>query len=272
MPKVNLMPRKKKPAPRPKPDRAIKQTKAEFVLARSPKLSAAEVVGLAKAAGLALTAHRVHNIRWAAKRKGKGKAKRSKVAPRAVRPQARQVRRTAPAARRAIARRTASAPPRASALGVTGIDHVDLAYAVGQLVAQGKTTASEIIGLAAERRARIEVLETELRSLRGGEVPAADVAAPTKAPTPMKPAKPKAPGKKRRARAATKAGAVSTRRDGRTFTMTPKALAARKLQGQYLGHLRQVPAKEKPSFKAIARDQGVAAAVAALKKRLGKKA
>jgi hypothetical protein len=271
MPKVNLMPRKKKPASQSKAKKATTQTKGEFVLAQSSKLSAAEVVGLAKAAGLALTAHRVHNIRWAAKRKGKGKATRSKVAPQAVKSQGRKVRRTAPAPRRALARRQASAPPKANGRSVAGIDHVDLAYAVGRLVAQGRTTASEIVSLAAERRARIEALETVLRSLRGGEVPATDLAAPTKAPKPTKPARPNAPGKKRRSRAPKKAGTVSTRRDGRTFTMTPKALAARKLQGQYLGHLRQVSAKEKPSFKAIAHDKGVAAAVAALKKRLGKK-
>ena len=52
--------------------------------------------------------------------------------------------------------------------------------------------------------------------------------------------------------------------------MTPKALAARQLQGQYLGHLRQVPGDEKPKFKAVAKEQGVAAAVTELKKRLGK--
>jgi hypothetical protein len=264
------MPRKKKPASGSKAKQARKQTKAEFVLAQSAKLSAAEVVALGKAAGLVLTTHRVHNIRWAAKRKGKAKGPR--VVRTTVKPKVGKARPAASAGRRASARPMPSTTASGSAHGLAGIDHVDLAYAVGRLVAQGKTTASEIVGLAAERRTRIEALETELRSLKGGEVPAAELATWAKAPKPTKPyAKPKARGKKPPSRVAKKAGAVSTRRDGRTFTMTPKALAARKIQGQYLGHLRQVPAKEKDGFKAIARDKGVAAAVAALKKRLGKK-
>ena len=53
--------------------------------------------------------------------------------------------------------------------------------------------------------------------------------------------------------------------------MTAKAVAARKLQGQYLSCLRQVSENEKPKFKAIAKEQGVAVAVIELKGRLGKK-
>jgi len=67
-----------------------------------------------------------------------------------------------------------------------------------------------------------------------------------------------------------KPGTVSTRSNGRTFTTTPKVLAARKWQGQYMGYLRQVPAKEKAKFKGIAKQKGVPAAVGELRKRLGK--
>ena len=67
-----------------------------------------------------------------------------------------------------------------------------------------------------------------------------------------------------------KAGTVIRRSDGRTFTNTAKAIAAHKLQGQYIGHLGQVPAKEKERYRTIAHEKGVAAAVAALMKRLGK--
>ena len=67
-----------------------------------------------------------------------------------------------------------------------------------------------------------------------------------------------------------KAGTVIKRKDGRTFTNTAKAIKAHKLQGQYIGHLGRVPAKEKEHFRNIAHEKGVAAAVAALKKRLGK--
>jgi hypothetical protein len=64
----------------PKPTKSSRPTgrkpgpKTTFVLAQDPKLSAAEVVKLAQAAGHTLTARRVHNIRWKAKQKGTPKA------------------------------------------------------------------------------------------------------------------------------------------------------------------------------------------------------
>ena len=45
---------------------------------------------------------------------------------------------------------------------------VDLAYAVGRLVEAGKTTAAEVLQLAADRGQRIALLEAELKELRGG--------------------------------------------------------------------------------------------------------
>jgi hypothetical protein len=82
MPQVNLMPRAKKTSAKKSPTKSSKAPKkaatgrklgklAEFVLAQDAKLSAAEVVKLAKTAGFDITSHRVHNIRWAAKQKGK---------------------------------------------------------------------------------------------------------------------------------------------------------------------------------------------------------
>jgi len=52
--------------------------------------------------------------------------------------------------------------------------------------------------------------------------------------------------------------------------VTPKVIEARRVQGQYLGYLRQVPADEKERFRKLAREKGVPAAVEELKKRLGK--
>jgi len=224
-------------------------------------------VNLAKAAGFALTTHRVHNIRWAAKRKGK--VKKSKLLPAAAKIRPRKVRRVAPRAAARPAPWRTTPTPGVGGGPISAIDQRDLAYAVGRLVADGKTTALEIMRLAAERTARIMALETELASLKGGQVPAGARPERLKATKSRKAARKPAARMKTIKAKATK-GKVSTRSDGRRFTMTAKALAARKVQGQYLGHLRQVPADEKPRFKAIARDKGVAVAVSELKKRLGK--
>jgi hypothetical protein len=52
--------------------------------------------------------------------------------------------------------------------------------------------------------------------------------------------------------------------------MTPEAQKSRALQGQYIGFLRQIPEGDRRRFQDIAKNQGREAAVAALKKRLGK--
>ena len=60
------------------------------------------------------------------------------------------------------------------------------------------------------------------------------------------------------------------RRDGRPFTRTAAVVKSRKIQGQYLGYLRQVPKKDRGPFQKIARGKSVAEAVAALRKHLGR--
>jgi len=135
----------------------------------------------------------------------------------------------------------------------------DLSYAVGRLIAAGKTTVGEVAQLAAQRGDHIKTLEKELAALKDGAVPAAGAPARARRPS-KKAAKPKA----------AKAGKVITRSNGRKFTTTPKVVAARKAQGQYLGYLRQVPAKEKARFQAVAKQKGVPAAVVAMKQMLGK--
>jgi hypothetical protein len=47
-------------------------------------------------------------------------------------------------------------------------------------------------------------------------------------------------------------------------------LRSRALQGQYIGLLRQVPEGDRKRFQDIAKTKGREAAVAALRKRLGK--
>ena len=146
---------------------------------------------------------------------------------------------------------------------VAWINSTDLEYAVGRLIAAGKTTRSEVARLAAERTARIRTLETELAALRKGKV----MATVPVTPAPKKPAK---AARKLVAVAAQKAGKTTTRSNGRKFTKTAKVVQARRDQGRYLGYLRQVPKNEKTRFQAIAKKDGVPVAVVALLKRLGK--
>ena len=135
----------------------------------------------------------------------------------------------------------------------------DLAYAVRQLIAMGKTTAQQVRQLAGERSDRIAKLEAELAVLRGGRAVAA--AAPVTARKTRNVAKRKK---------ATPVGEKLVRKDGRPFTRSARVVRARKVQGQYLGYIRQVKGKKRAEFRAIARDKGVPAAVVALKKHLGK--
>ena len=145
------------------------------------------------------------------------------------------------------------------------IEARDLSYAVGRLIAAGKTTAAEVARLAAGRGHRIKALEKELAALKDGAVPVAGSATGARRPA-KKAAKPKAAKKS----PAAKAGKVSTRSDGRKFTTTPKVVAARRAQGQYLGYLRQVPEKGKARIRAIVKEKGVPAAVVEMKKMLAK--
>jgi hypothetical protein len=131
---------------------------------------------------------------------------------------------------------------------IAAISPPDLAYAVSRLIEARKTTAAEVVRLAGERKALITKLETALAALRSGIVPEGE-------------------GGKGVHRLAT--GRVAGSRKARR-PASPKMLAARRLQGQYLGYLRQVPAKEKERFQKVAREKSVQAAITELKKRLGK--
>lgn len=240
MRKVNLMPRTKKPTSKPKAPKAVSKTK--FILDQPAALPAAEVVAKGKAAGLSLTAKYVWRVRSAAKAKGGAKLGAKKAA----------VGRTA--------RTVKVSGSLTTSAGLAAVAPLDLAYAVGRLIADGRTTLSEMATLAAERKARIESLETELAALSAGTLPERGSVSPVRAAKPAKVVR-KGPAKP---------GTVLTRRDGRTFTRTAKVVEARRWQGQYLGYLRQVPEKDKARYKAMAREKGVPAAVAELKKRLGK--
>ncbi|MEK6607343.1 MAG: hypothetical protein AABZ30_06760 [Myxococcota bacterium] len=128
----------------------------------------------------------------------------------------------------------------------------DLAYAIDRLIAAGKATADEVIRYASERPVRIAQLRRELAALMAGNAPAIT------APIRRGPGRP--PGR-------TAAAPPAAPKAKRTFTMTPKMRAARKVQGQYLGALRSLDEAGKAAIKKIAHTQGVAAAVKAAKAR-----
>src|SRR2546425_10995401 len=110
--------------------------------------------------------------------------------------------------------------PRRTELGK--IPAVDLAYALNRLIQEGKTSIAEVRRFAGERPARIAALERELATLKAGH---AGVARKVGRP----------PGPR----------AAAAKKPKRKFTMTPKARAARKRQGQYLAALRRLKAAER---------------------------
>ncbi len=125
--------------------------------------------------------------------------------------------------------------PRTTELGK--IPAVDLAYAVGRLIQEGKTSLAEVRRFAEERPARIAALERGLATLRAGHAAA------------------KAAGHPAGPRA------TAVKRPKRKFTMTAKARAARRRQGQYLAALKRLKGVERARVKTVARKEGVAKAI-----------
>ena len=125
--------------------------------------------------------------------------------------------------------------PRRADLGK--IPAVDLAYAVNRLIQEGKTSLAEVRRFTGERPARIAALERELATLKAGQAAAQAAGRP----------------------AGPRAAAVKTRK--RKFTMTAKARAARKRQGQYLAALHRLKGAQRTRVKAVGRKDGVAKAI-----------
>lgn len=120
---------------------------------------------------------------------------------------------------------------------LSNLSHDDLLHAVHDLVARKQITAQEVRH-AAGNAGRIAEIERQLAALRGNGT----------ARAPGRPAK------------------NGTAKSKRAFTMTPKARAARKLQGQYIGTLRSLTTDQRLDAKAIAKADGIAAGLRAAKK------
>src|SRR5690242_2301608 len=115
--------------------------------------------------------------------------------------------------------------PRTPELGK--IPAVDLAYALNRLIQEGKTSVAEVRRFAGERPARIAALERELATLKAGHAAVRRVGRP--------------PGRP----------AATAEKPKRKFTMTAKARAARKRQGQYLAALRSLKRVDRTRVKAV---------------------
>ena len=125
--------------------------------------------------------------------------------------------------------------PRKADLGK--IPATDLVYALNRLIQEGKTSVAEVRRFAGERPARIAALERELATLKAGRV-AATAAGRSAGPR-----------------------AAAAKKPKRKFTLTAKARAARKRQGQYLAALKRLKGVERARVKTVARKEGVAKAI-----------
>ena len=99
------------------------------------------------------------------------------------------------------------------------------------MISDGRISSGEIT-----RYIEIQRLEERLQSLRGG-------------------------GGRRRASAAAAQPAARGRRRRRRGPLTPEQAASRKLQGRYLGLIRQMPASQRGRISKIAKDRGREAAI-----------
>ena len=129
-----------------------------------------------------------------------------------------------------------------------------LQYVVERAKADGRLTDLMIAGYLRDLQEEIRDLETRLQLLRGAAAERIPVRAPDAQKT--RRAVPASRVRKRAARAAGRATAKNT--------------TSQKLQGQYIGFLRQLPLKDRPKYQELARTKGRETAIAAIRKALGK--
>ena len=124
-------------------------------------------------------------------------------------------------------------------------------YVIARLISERRVTAKDVARFAAEMDSEISELETRLQFLRrvsGRE----DVTRKRRGRAPATNRAEAAPRKRRKSR--------------RKPRLTPEWRARLKKQGHYLALMRQVRAGERAKFKAMFREQGIDAAIAALER------
>src|SRR4051812_33641177 len=111
-------------------------------------------------------------------------------------------------------------------------------YVLDRLINEKRITASEVARLAADMHDEIADLERRLAALRQA---AESVRSGSRNP-------------------------VSTRASsGRAKPVNPSLMRSRKLQGEYMGLIRHIPASARPRMKKLAGEQGREAAVKAMR-------
>jgi hypothetical protein len=119
-------------------------------------------------------------------------------------------------------------------------------YVLERLIDEGKVTARDVREHVGAMWEEMNFIEKRLSELRGSAI-GQTVAHPV-----------------RTMRRAAKKIAKKTRK------LSAKTRASYQLQGQYLGYMRQIPERQRAKYKKMAKAESREAAVAAMKKALGK--
>lgn len=131
----------------------------------------------------------------------------------------------------------------------------ELRYILDKALAERRLTDAVVTGYLSDLNNEISDIERRLAALRaaGGTTrPDRSSAPKTGRGTAPRPQTTPAPAAKRRRRA------------------TAKNTTSQRLQGQYIGFLRQLPLKDRAEYQEIARTKGREQAIAAIRKALGK--
>lgn len=133
-----------------------------------------------------------------------------------------------------------------------GLSTGQASYVLDRLIGDRRITRADLNRYVDEMKREISDLERRLQSLRDatGEAIRSAISAIT-------------PGGRRRGRppgsGAKAAGGGGAKR--RSTKITAEQLASRKLQGRYLGLIRQIPASRRATYQKIAKERGREAAI-----------
>ena len=116
-------------------------------------------------------------------------------------------------------------------------------FILEKLIDEGKVTAADVRRLLAGMWDEMNALERRISELRG-------IASATQTVRRLK--------------------RVVKRATAKTRTLSAKTRASYRLQGQFLGYLRQIPERDRAKYKRLAKTEGREKAVAAMKSALGK--
>lgn len=129
------------------------------------------------------------------------------------------------------------------AWGAVQLSPGQASFVIDRLVSERRISAGEINRYVSEMHREIADLEQKLASLKQAVGGAARRGRPAGAAAKPEGAAPARRGRRRKA------------------PITPEQLASRKLQGRYLGLIRQIPAAKRAPFQRTAREKGREAAI-----------